>query len=217
MANLLGAMGGMGGFMAGAGKMLAFITIVGLAGLIIGILVIVIVIKGRQAKVIQIDIESRKMLFSNGRTKKTKKGTRQFWYNKAKKYLPTLSGADFFTKGKRDTAILLKDKNGLLHSARIPTYEEICKWYSVVYGVDLENEEEISNHPQADRLAKLKNVWLLPNPHEDIDWLATQSMEANTEFDDKAWWQHPNFMILGTVLLCVIAWLLTMVITAKQL
>lgn len=182
---------------------------------VIGAIIIFALVKMKQVKVIEIDLESHKMKFSTGRIKKTKKGTKQFWYRAARKYLPQVSGADLFTKGKKDVLVLFKDKNGLYHPARSPTYENIVDYYQAAYELDLEDKDAVAAHSQKDRIMKLKNVFLLPNPHEDIDWLINQVIEANVEFMDKEWWKHPNIMVLGTAFICFMMIVMTLVLGGK--
>lgn len=163
-------------------------------------LAILIAMKKTQTKIVEIDMQNKRVRMFNGRFKKTKKGgIRQFWAAKIKRTLPKFQQRDIFTKGKQDIIFLIKDNNGLYHTARLPTWKQLKKWYDVQYDKDIE---------KGDDTEKLRHIYLLPTPHEDLDWLANQCVEADKEFKIDHWWQSPTIAYIGCGLVCVMILLL---------
>lgn len=212
MADLLGGMfsqfGGIATIAKYAGWGLLFLII--LASIIA--CVMMLLIKKKQLRVIEIGLMSRKMRIYSGRLKKHPSGMRQFWSGKIKRWLPHFQQKDLYFQGKKDTTILVMDNNGLYHTARVPTFKELQKWYKVVHNIDLTDKDLAKNNKS---IQNLLNIYLLPNPHEDLDWLANQCIEAEDEFKGDAWWKHPNVMVIGVALICCIMFIMTIILANK--
>ena len=170
--------------------------------------VIYFVVQSKRTKVYTIGMVNRKIDIQGARLKKNKIGSiKQLWLQKDKKYLPDVQQEDMYIKGKADSIILLKDRNGMMHTARIPNYDEIKKWYQVVHGIDITKED--SNE-------KIREVYLLPNPHEDLDWLAGLCTEADREFSIDSWWKSPIVAYVATGFICFLMVIMTLIITKKM-
>lgn len=175
---------------------------------------IMILVAKTNTKFIELNLVNKKVDFFNGRMKKSKNSKiRHMWIRKLKKYLPAIQQNDIYIKKNQDTIILVKDRNGLHHTARLPTYNEIKKWYRVIYDIDLDNESEREKHIK--QCEALKTIYLLPNPTEDLDWLGDQVAEANIEFAD-IWWKHPNVVLIGAFALSAFVFVITLIISKKM-
>lgn len=159
-------------------------------------------------QIIEISMNTHRIKKMNGRFKKNPMGTRMLYVPKLKKYLPRIQEEDFFPMGKRDVLILLKDNNRMHHTARLPTYKELIKFYELVYGIN-----SLSEYKELDEV--LKTIYLLPNPSENLDWLAGQCDEANKAFGD-VWWKHPNVMIIGCAFLGVMMVIILAIVAKKM-
>lgn len=163
--------------------------------------------KKLSTKTYEIDHQTKKVRRFWGRIKKDKAGVEKYFSRKLKKFLPRPQQRDFYLEGNKDVLFFLKDNNGFHHSLRLPTWKEITKFYHLVYDVDLNK-----NNPHT---TSLHDIFFLPNPHEDLNWLESQIGEADKEFKDTKWWQHPNIMVLGTAAICMIMFILTMILARK--
>lgn len=199
MANILSGFGGFDIFILLGKYALWFIAFLFIA-FVITAAVIMLLVKKKQIKVIEIDVNKRIRIF-NGRNKRKSRGSKiiQFWAGKIKRFLPMFQRRDVYVKNRQDTVILFKDNNGQYHPLRCPTWKQIKRWYQVVHGVDLEEKNEDGTYKYTD---KVRSIYFAPTPHEDLDWLANQIVESDREFKDIAWWQHPSVLILGA---CAIA------------
>lgn len=157
-------------------------------------------------KTIEIDGETHRIRIFRGRIKKAKDGTEHYYARKLKKFLQRPQQKDFYLQGRRDVLFFLKDNNGLHHTLRVPAWEELKKYYQVTQGLNIEDTEDGK---------KIKDIFFLPNPYEDLDWLANTCTEADKEFKDTHWWQHPNAMIIGTAMICMIMFIMTIVLSGK--
>lgn len=173
---------------------------------ILTVLIVMLLIVIRGVKVIEIDLVTRKIKFYNGRFKKNPQGVKMLWVGRLKKFIPKVQRKDIYLKGKKDTIILIRDNNGLHHTGRVPSYDEIKAWYWNIYEIDVTTDERLKND--------IKTVYLLPNPSEDLDWLGNIHSEAKKEFAS-AWWQSPVVMILGTATLCVFMFIMTLILGKK--
>lgn len=184
----------------------------GIAGSIITVTILILINKSKK-KFIEINLVNRKIKNYSGRLRKHKlTNLKNMWIGRLKKFIPPVIQKDVFLgKGNKEIVLLLKDKNGLHHTARVPTYNEIKKWYKVVYNIDLDNKknEDVKKHQE-----KLNHIYLLPNPLEDLNWLADQVVEANETFTD-VWWKHPNVIILATLTLCGFIFIISLIIAKK--
>lgn len=202
MAGIIGSLGNA----AVIGKLIMWFFLFLCLGLAIAAVIITFLVKKTSKRVYEIDMQSKQLKTFNGRLKKVSKGGSQFWAGRVKRFLPNFQGKDIYMKGKQESVILLKDNNGMYHTARIPTWSEIKKWYSVVHGID------ITTNP---RFLQLRNVFLLPNPHEDIDWVAQQAIQADKEFKIEHWWQSPTVAYIGVGFVCLMMMIMTMILSKK--
>lgn len=164
-----------------------------------------------QRKVVELDMNNRRMRIIPGRIKKNKQAkTKQFWLSRVRKFLPQLPGDYSYHNKNKEAYVLLKDKNGMYHNARVPTWDELRGYYAWAYNIDLDNltPEDIKARPE---LQKIRDVYLLPNPHEDLDWLSGQCIEADKEFKLNNWWQSPVVMVLGTAFVCFLMVVVTVI------
>lgn len=168
---------------------------------------------------LEIDFNNRIQKF-NGRFKKDGKGVKQFWLGRLRKFIPLPSSDDVYFEGKKDFSVLLKDKNGLHHTLRIPNFEELKVWYKTVYNIDLENQQfndttigRFNRKIQSQK--EIKDIFFLPNPHERIEWLADKCIESNEEYKSIQWWQHPNVMIIGCAVICLIMFVMTLILSKR--
>lgn len=169
-------------------------------------MIIMFLVKKGQKKIIEINMMNKKLRIFSGRMKKRKNGVKQFWSGKIKRYLPEFQQKSIYLQKSKDTLILLKDNNGMYHSARIPTYKEIKKWYQTVYGIDISTQKDFQN---------LRDIYLLPSPHEDQDWLANQCAEADREFKIDHWWQSPTIAYIGVGFICFLMIVVTIILEKK--
>ncbi len=166
----------------------------------------------KQTRFIEINLETRKIQELKGRFKKKKSGLRSLYIRKLKKFLPNIQQKDIYTTSKKkDLILLFKDNNGLHHTVRVPTQQELEKWYKAVYDIDINAKNKDGKFIHKEKRLMLEAMYLIPNPSEDLDWLGTQCVEADQEFID-VWWKHPSVMILGTVMLCSITFIVFMII-----
>ena len=182
----------------------------GVAGAIITATILLLLNKSKK-KFIEINLINRKITNYTGRLRKQKlTNLKNMWVGKLKKFIPPISQKDIFLgKGNKEVVLLVKDKNGLHHTARLPNSKEIAKWYKVVYGIDLDDKEN-KEHKN-----KLNHIYLLPNPMEDLNWLADQVVEANETFTD-VWWKHPNVLIIATLALCGFIFIISLIVSKKM-
>lgn len=188
--------------------------------LILTSIVLFIVIKLKSKKVIEISQQNKKINTFSYRKRKNPHGLLMAWLGGGnRKFIPQFQEKDVFSRGKKEYIFLLKDNNGLHHTLRIPNYAELKKWYSVVYGVDIQNILNKDNDLLNDKERRLKKglgtIFMTPNPSEDLDWLANQIIESKKEFAT-AWWQSPVIMVIGTVTLCVFMFIVSLIITKKM-
>lgn len=219
-----------------------------LGALIVGVMivgsVILIMMKAKEKIILEVNMITRKVTQFGGRERKNKSGRRQIWIPKLKKWIPRLQEEDVFLKGKKDMIVLLKDNNGLHHSLRTPTIEELKDWYRVVHDVDLDEwkemiDKELESEGIQDETQKrygllekiktkfqggiitdkaleiLGTIYLLPNPLEDLNWLADQCVEADKTFTAE-WWKSPAFMWIGTLAACIFFALIWFMIMKKM-
>ncbi len=143
----------------------------------------------RSMRTIELDQNTKRVRMFTGRIKKDGRKVEKYYAGKLRKWLARPQQKDLYIKGSKDLMFLMKDNNGLHHPLRLPTWKELVKFYNAVYNVDL---TKVNPHP-----TQLHDVFFLPNPSEDLDWVTSQLKEADNEFKDTKWWQHPTVMILG--------------------
>lgn len=208
------------GGLATIGKYVLLFFIFLIIALSITAIIIMIIVKTSQTKIIEISMSNKRIRKYTGRYKGNKKGSfKQFWIRKIKRFLPRFQEEDIYLDGKRDTLLLLKDNNGLFHTARIPTFEELVEYYKAVHKINLKTCKTIPQKPGEKEkdieLTKLRHIYLLPSPHEDLDWLAGQAAEAEKEFKIEHWWQSPTVAYIGVGFVCFLMLMGTLVLSGK--
>lgn len=227
---------GFSGFKMSPGTMTAIVWI-GLAlfiGVILFVAVIMMMMKAKEQPIIELGLIDHRAKKMAARLKKTEWGMKALWIGKIKKFLPNTQQKDEYLLGKKNLKLLVKDNNGLHHTARLPTITEYKRWCKVVYNIDLDEikkqrenpdyeDQTDYNNPRAikkkrledETLQVLNTIYLLPNPSENLKWLSDQVTQAKTEFAS-AWWKSPVVAILGTVVICAFVFIITLIITKKM-
>jgi len=182
------------------------------------VFVFVLIYLKKSTPIIEIDFINKRIKKARGVLKIDKKdGVMKFFIRKFKKKLKRPQQEDYFVKGKKDMLFMMKDNNGMHHPLRLPTFKEIKNFYLVNHKVDItqpkikDEEGNLIENPHY----KNYEIFFLPNPHEDLEWLANQCVEADKEFKDVHWWQHPNFMIIATAFICFMMFVVTMIVAKK--
>lgn len=171
------------------------------------VLFFLILMRKTFTKTYEIDHQTHRVRRFLGRIKKNKDGVETYTARKLRKSLARPQQKDFFLEGRRDVLFFLKDNNGLHHTLRLPTWKELTKFYKVVYDKDI---APVSNPVNTN---PLYDIFFLPNPHENLDWLADKCAESDKEYKDVKWWQHQNVMVIGTAAVCAIMFIMTIVLT----
>ena len=212
------------------------------AALVFGFLFMIV--KSKEKIIWELDLVTKRIKKYTGQEKRMKSGKKHIYVGKLKKFLPQIQQKDMYLKGKQDVIFLIKDNNGLHHTARLPDFDEIREWHRVTHGIEIDEEgkivkdenekqevEESQTEPKTfiakvknkfkknvieDNIAKVMNIiYLMPNPAEDMDWLASQAIEADKEFAPE-WWKSPTVLMIGTLALCGFIFIITLIITKKM-
>lgn len=195
-----------------------------------------LIIKSKEKEIYELDLVTKRFKKMSGRERKMKSGKRHVWVNQLRKFLPQIQAEDMYLKGKKDVILLIKDNNGMHHTARLPELEELKKWYEKCYNLDITNikpeDVELEEKEELNVFDKVKNkfkkvtsksyimsvlntIYLMPNPAEDLDWLSSQAIEADREFSPE-WWKSPAVMVIGTAALCVFMVVITLIINKRM-
>lgn len=206
MANMFSMIPGMGGGGGGGGNWWVTIAwIMLIVMLVVGFWVVfffILYIKTR-VRTFEIDQQNKRLRMFNGIVKRDKKkGTEKYYSKKLKKELPRPQQKDIFLKGKQDVVFFLKDNNGLHHTLRVPSYGEIKRYYKAVYNQDIATLKQ----------EEVKPIYFIPNPHEDLEWLADQCLTSDEVFKWTSWWQHPNVLVLGAATICAFMFIMSMIV-----
>lgn len=187
-------------------KYLVWFVVLLAIGLVITFFVVLLVVKKKQVRTIELDENKRVRVFS-GRYKK-RKGTHinQYWSRKLGKFLPEFKQRDKYSLGRQDALILYKDDNGFHHPVYVPTEKQLRKLWKALYDVDY--DEALKTNTMTQDQAALLKVYALPSPHEKLDWLASKCVESDAEFKYQSWWQHPNVMLGMTIAGVFMIWLI---------
>lgn len=207
--------------------------------LVLAALILWLVVKSKDKMIIELDLVTKRFKKLSGRERKMKSGKRHIWVSKYKKFIPQIQAEDMYLQGKKDVILLIKDNNGLHHTARLPNMEELADWYKKAYEIDIndiqQEAQELNDAPKETIFDKIKNkfqknsvveekkklakilntIYLMPNPAEDLDWLSAQAIEADREFSPE-WWKSPVVMVIGTVALCIFLVIITLIIEKKM-
>ena len=63
---------------------------------------------------------------------------------------------------------------------------------------------------------KYHEIYMMPNPHEDIEWLGKECNEANIEYKQNLkWWQSPTVMVIGVAFICFLMIVATLILRNK--
>ena len=187
--------------------------------LIVGVLSVIffLIYKKRYLSCYEIDLTNKRFNRFNAKRYKDKTGCEKLWVRKYKKYIGMPQQTDYFYKGRKDVLFFIKDNNGFLHTTRFLNKEEMVLFYKEK-GIDIteefimnENQEEVENP-----YYKHYQIFTMPSPHEDLDWLGKEIDDSNKEFKTKfEWWQSPSVMMIGTAFICMIMFILTLVLGNK--
>lgn len=209
-------MSGFSGF-ANSGNMLMLVVwfIVGLFGsLLITAVILMVIGKMKETPIYELDLVTRRFRKLSGREKKYKSGQKLLFVNKIKKWMPQIQQEDKFIQGKNDVILLIKDNNGLHHTARLPSMPEFKKWHEAMYAKPYSELIKESN-PGGEILNVVDTIYLMPNPKEDLEWLSDQAVQANKEFATE-WWKNPVIMWLGTIFLCAMTFIVTIIVAKRM-
>lgn len=179
-------------------------------------LLFIIMWRKRFIKIYEIDITNRRLKqYAAKIVRDTKTQSEKLYIPKYKKSIERPQQVDFYYLGKRDALFLVKDNNGLHHTLRMPTKEELVEFFSKVKNIDITkefNDDQKTENPYF----RYYQIYAMPNPHEDLDWLGQQIEDANKEFKpDIKWWQSPTVMVIGTACLCVVMVIVMFVLSRK--
>lgn len=208
--EIFGAFGNMGGGIMTAVKYIAYFLIFAVICAIITTAVILMLVVKQRKKVIEINLMNHRVQMYDGRLKKSGDGLKKFWASKVKRFLPNFQEDSVYIKKNQDVLFLIKDNNGLMHTAKVPTYDELKKWYKVVHDIDLDKTDQQTLDNKA-----LRDIYLQPSPHEDLEWLSGQCIEANKEFSVTQWWQSPVIAYIGVGFICFLMIVVSLIIEKK--
>jgi len=222
-----------------AGYFVLFLLIL---GVFIG-LILFILVKSKEKTIREISAITRQEKTMSGRPSRGQSGKIHLWIAKLKKFMPQIQQEDIFLNKRKEVIYLYKDNNGLHHTLRLPTEEELKKWYKVVEEIDIDEELELLEDEESKELSELKpeerleqgllhkimkkpgrkyevirmlgTLFWLPNPAEDLNWMAHQFKESDKEFPS-VWWKNPQVMFIAMAAMCVIMFLMTMIIAKKM-
>jgi hypothetical protein len=121
--------------------------------------------------------------------------------------------------GKRDSIILLKDNNGLHHTLRPLKKEELVWFFNNYKKIDITKEffEVVDKSGKRNKVVNPYfahyQIYAMPNPHEDLEFLGSQIEEANKEYhEDQPWYKSPVIMVIGTAFICFMMVLITLLL-----
>ena len=174
--------------------------------------------KKRQITVYEIEPSSRRIKKLNVRPKRNKDNIiEKLWFPKYKKNLPKIQQTDFYYERNKDALMLYKDSNGMHHPIRLMNKAELVEFFQKVKGVDITKEFIEKDGKQIENeYYKYYNVYALPNPHEDLEWLQKECVEANQEFNQNLkWYQSPTVMIVATAFICFMMIVVTLIFRNK--
>lgn len=180
-------------------------------------------IRAKSITIFEVDLISRRIKKYLARIvvdKKTK--AQKLWIKKYKKFIDRPQQEDMVYLGKRDGMILIKDNNGLHHTLKMLTQEELVKFYKDIKNIDIVSEFVQQDDGKGNQVSvenewhKFFQIYAMPNPNEDLDWLGNEISGADTEYKKEViWWQHPSVMVIGTAFICAIMFIVTTIIIKK--
>lgn len=219
--------------LGGIGKIILWGLFAVVIGLVLGAIVYFIIVKSTRKKVIEIDMVTKKIKRLIAVEKRNRSNKKQFYIPKLKKFLPNVQQEDVYQEGGKDLIILIKDNNRLHHTARLPNLDQIITWYRQVYNIDLREivaklSEVNTEEEQQTILTKLRNmvkgiqqqraldiistIYLLPNPMENLEWLADEQNQSVSIFG-AGFLRHPALVWVGTLMVCGITFIITLVVS----
>lgn len=203
-------------------------------GLLLGGILYFVIIKSAQKRIIEINIANGRMKFLTASEKRNRSHKKQLFIgSKINKFVPNVQQEDIYLQGQKENIILLKDNNGLHHTLRIPrTQEELANWYKA-QGIDV--EEELNRIKEADTPEKklnlidkikdmsmgikrkgvlhtISHIYLLPNPLENLEWLADEQNQS-TQLFGTGLMKNPMLVLFGTFFLCGMIFIISLVVT----
>ena len=213
--------GGLTGIFGGIGQFKNVLVIIGfvliylmVAGIILWI-IISIHKKASALKLFEFNQSTRQIRILESSMKKMKSGYNQIYIPKYKKHIPSVAEEYKFLQGAKGVACLMKDKVGLLHNLKLPEYEDIVKWYKSVHNLDISKSFESLLPAEKEAFEKANTVFFLPNPSEDLNWLADKCVEADKTYM-ASFWKSPVFIWGMTLAACLITFLMTLIISKRM-
>jgi len=197
-------------------SILIWIAVVLLMIICVGGVILMIYYGKKSKRIYEINLVSHQLKKTSAKitvNKNTK--VEKLWFGKYKKFLSKTQQDDVYFMGKRECLLLAKDRNGLHHPLRAMEYNEVKDFFLKCKNIDI-TKEFIPNpdNPQTDienPYYKYHEIYMLPSPHEDLEWLGKECEEANVEYKaNMQWWQHPNVMIIGTAFICFMMVVMTL-------
>jgi len=183
-------------------------------------LIFFLVYKKRFIKVYEFDLVSHRVKEYSARIVKDKaSGSERLWIGRYKRFVPRPSQENMFYKANKDALILVRENNGMLHTLRICNKEELIEIFDKLKGIDITQEFVIGEDGQKTEnpYFKLFQIYSMPSPHEDLDWLGSEIEHSKKEYaNNEAWWKNPNVMMIGTAAVCAIMFIMTLVIAKKM-
>lgn len=152
--------------------------------------------------------------------------TKAIWLPKYKKKIPMIQQDSMYFKKSRDATILIRDNNGLHHPLRMMNKDELIDYYRRCKGIDITQEfqeKSIIDLNGNKTTVKIENpyyknyeVYAMPNPHEDLDFLGDECENANREYKSKTpWYLSPTVMVIATAFICMIMFIVTIILLRK--
>jgi len=217
-ANIFQGFSGFQGMLQVGMYILYGIVALVVAGLLT-VAVLFIVVKAKEKAVVELGAVTRTMNQFAGKDKKQKgKLKHLFVGGKSKKYLPNVQQEDIFMRGKKEYIFLMKDNNGLHHFLRLPSFEEIKKWYKVVYDIDLDEIRDRGGElskKEREFLNVVGTVYMMPSPSEDMEWLADQAAQSDNQFASGIL-KHPAMVWAATIAVCAFVFIITIIISKRM-
>jgi hypothetical protein len=138
----------------------------------------------------------------------------KLWISKYKKFIDKFQQDEVFYSKGRENVILIKDINGLHHPLKILSLSEVADFYKKCKDIDITSEfiKDENGVNVENPNYKYHQVYAMPNPSEDLNWLSTECINAATEFKaETEWWQHPYFIYAVTGFICFLMITITLI------
>lgn len=195
--------------------------------------------KTKEKTIYEIDLATKKIKKYSARVKTDPSGRRRLWVKSHNCFLPLQQTKHMFSMKRKDIIFLLKDYNNLLYTLGVPEYPDLRDWINNKYNINIDKEanmvhqslqkENVANEvvdfnksfvdklkekfvskPQIhEHLDLLTSIFFLPNPAEDLNYLASEVTEAKKTFAAH-WYDNPTLLMVayfGMMFVCTIIWI----------